>query len=819
MSATCTPFTPLAWQTVVDSHSNPAFIGQRKHTTWVRDQNRNFIDDEIERRFRPGDSVDVVVDLNRCLMPAEIERAVAGFGTVRHVGKLVTFVVLQGVRFVDLPRLAERPEVAMIEWRAPTYPEIDIASRAVQAHSSSAYAGLSAQDRNLTGQNVNIAIVDGGVDDRPASPFLSLTNVTFVAGFDATDPTDPGDGTRNPAQLTNLFHGSGMAAVALGRAAPGNMCRNPNDPAVQPNCAGIAPGAGLVDVKMYARDSMGNLVSNPEAALDWIGTHAATFAIRVVDYSSARCGDDDGTSAFAQQANFLAALGVVFVAANGNAPGNCTPSTPAGGRITKAPGSASLAIAVNASDDGDSILRTNDAVFPEHFVGPRSDWNFMNPNFAALKPDVTAPHGHATAGAFGINIAGATPVNGTSAAAAVVSGAAALLLERFPAMSAESVKQALLTSADTTRNTAFSNTTGTWDSALGAGLLNVGAAIENAIANAANPRFFNCKTPSASGVGQLCELRDGKPVWFNDTDITATTAPQVGHQTTIKAHVINDENAPATFQVSFGVYQFGVGSNQFIHIGTKVVTLMPHTDQWVDMDWTPAAVNHQCIQVSIASGADKDYSDNLTQRNFQVLPSQYTMRVENPLFVPARLDLVATSHRAGWVCTLSERTFVLDPFTDCARDVTITFDPPVGAAPGQQADCDVAVYATPDGGKERRAIGGVRVRTFVPRPCTAWGQVVDALGRPVASATVRVARVGMKGESAATRETVVTTNREGVFRVTIASGALHVIRVDRGGVGRGSLTLRPGCGLDMPRLVLTRDRLTAGPQPYIMAAD
>src|SRR4030095_4461498 len=158
----------------------------------------------------------------------------------------------------------------------------------------------------------------------------------------------------------------------------------------------------------------------------------------------------------------------------------------------------------------------------------------------------------------------------------------------------------------------------------------------------------------------------------------------------------NDENAPATFQVSFAVYQFGVGSNQFSHIGTKVVTLMPHTDQWVDMDWTPAAVNHQCIQVSIASGADNDYSDNLTQRNVQVLPSQYTVRVENPLFVPARLDLVATSHRAGWVCTLSERTFVLDPFTDCARDVTITFDPPVGAAPGQQADCDVAVYATPD---------------------------------------------------------------------------------------------------------------------------
>jgi hypothetical protein len=47
-----TAYTPLAWQGVVDGHANPAFNGQRKHLTWVRDQNRNFVDDEIEKRFK-----------------------------------------------------------------------------------------------------------------------------------------------------------------------------------------------------------------------------------------------------------------------------------------------------------------------------------------------------------------------------------------------------------------------------------------------------------------------------------------------------------------------------------------------------------------------------------------------------------------------------------------------------------------------------------------------------------------------------------------------------------------------------------------------
>ena len=61
-----TQYTPLSWQKRVVQHANSAVVGQRKHLTWVRDQNRNFIDDEIDRRFRPGDTVNIIVDLNKC---------------------------------------------------------------------------------------------------------------------------------------------------------------------------------------------------------------------------------------------------------------------------------------------------------------------------------------------------------------------------------------------------------------------------------------------------------------------------------------------------------------------------------------------------------------------------------------------------------------------------------------------------------------------------------------------------------------------------------------------------------------------------------
>jgi hypothetical protein len=232
------------------------------------------------------------------------------------------------------------------------------------------------------------------------------------------------------------------------------------------------------------------------------------------------------------------------------------------------------------------------------------------------------------------------------------------------------------------------------------------------------------------------------------------------------------------------------------------------------MDWKPEATNHQCIQVSLAYGLDADYTDNLTQRNFQVLPSQYTLRVENPLFVPAQMEVVAKSQRPGWQCRVSDKTFSLDPFKDCAREVTITFDPPLGSQPGQQADCDVSVYATPRGGKERKVIGGVTVRTYVPRPCHVWGEIVDARGRPVAKARVRIMRVISEGAKITKASSMagalsVVTNSDGVFSVPVAPGARHTFTVEKTDLGRGTLTLRPGCGLDLPRLVLSAKGLRA----------
>ena len=820
--ALATPYTPLHWQRKVDQHANPAFIGQRKHTTWIRDQNRNFIDDEIERRFKSGDRVDVILALNACATPAQIE-SFSSVGRVAHVGQLVSAIHLKGVRFDDLRVLAQRPEVAMVEWQAPFVPEIDIASRATEARTSAVYAAIeqSAEARGLTGAGVNIAFIGGGVDDGTTgdNPWFALPAGRFVAGVNFADPTDPRDGSRNPSDARwKVFpnggilpgHETTMAMLALGTgvAAAAGSCRSN---VVGANCRGIAPNAGIVDLRTCTRAGPNNNPTvncdpaNSAAAIDWIGTHARTpaFSIHIALLAFSVCGADDGTSVLAQQVNHLAAVGVVPVASYpsvGNENINCRPAgaaqAVAGDRLAKAPAAAAYAISVNGTDDKGTIDRADDTIWASHLDGPRADFNLMAPNLLALKPDLSAA-------ATNLSTAVSNGTQGTSPAAAIVAGLAALILQQVPTMTVDDVKELLRSSADASRNlNHFDPSTGAWQTDLGWGIANVGGALALAASRQTNVKFPTCRTPSTAGNGMPCSLTNGNPNWLNTADITTPLQPQVGVATTVTAQVRNDGNFAARVRVHFGNYTFGTGVAQFHDLGTVELTIPPQTTVPVDMAWTPGPVDHECIQVSIAYGGDSDYSDNLTQRNFSVKASLFDVRVENPFNVPARFEVVAQSQRRGWQCLPRQLNFDLDPFSACGRNVRIGFEAPPGTPPGQEARCDVAVYATPKG-QERRLIGGVSLGTYVPRPCRVVAQVVDAKGRPIHGAHVSFQRLAPKDAAAQSQDfgkdrhpvarVHARTARDGTFQTPLTPDVLQQLTI-RTPIGGGSVTLRPSCG-------------------------
>ncbi len=813
-------FTPLAWQQTVDKYfASTAIEGQRKHTNWVRDLDRTFIDDEIEKRFKPGSTVNVIVDLNTCLEARDIARLLDGYGRLTYIGKLVTFVMLDGVKFDSLPKLAALPEVAMVEWQPPLVYFNDVSSRSAQSRTSNTFSPNTAQNAGFTGAGVNVAVIDSGVDDAHET-FAGK----WVAGFDAsrfedtngngiddscepaplgngvcTDADDePGTGVTNAVDA--IGHGTHVAGIAVGGGAAGRVCSTPDDGSPT-NCAGMASGAGLVEVKI---DNFGS-AANAAEAIDWVGANAGTFNIASANMSFGYCVDDDGTSALSQQVNYMASLGVVPVVAHGNA-SNC--GLAPGSQIVQAPGSASFALTVGGTNDLDTVGRGDDLNYAQFLRGPRLDFNVATPNVVALKPDIAAPGENILSAQSG-TVSGYVSKSGTSMASPQVAGAAAVVVQARPGITPDSVKDLLKRNADTTLNVAqFAAVDPVWDNDLGAGMLNLWAAVN--AATATDPGFPTCVGPPSSS-GKPCALTPPLPFWNNTTDITTAAAPQVGVANTITAQVTNSGGVPAIIEVNFGVYVFGAGTSQFFHVGTQQVTVAAGATVAVNQPWTPAAANHQCVQVSIAYGQDTDFDNNVTQRNLQVAPSVWEIRVENPFMVPALMEIEAKSHRDGWKCQVKEARFVIDPINDCPKTVRVTYDAPRGSEPGEEADCEVAIFATPrKPGGERELIGGVTVRTFVPKQCRLIGEVVDEKGRPVPEAVVVF------------EDSKEVTDEQGAFIATITPYRLQKVLLHHPRGGEFELETRPVCGVGAMVFVVAEkgvrvihrkpDRVNPGPR-------
>ena len=764
-----TPFTPLEWQQRVEKHPDKAFEGQRKHTTWVRDRNRNFIDDIIDRRRGIVKQFDIIIDLNSFLKTDEIKKKFQDYGNIKYISKMITSVFLDIVKAQDLPIIAKMPEVAIIEIQHGFQPALDISARAVQSKATQtighSYHSKAAADVPLTGLGVTIAVIDTGVDDNQGKDGAhEQLEGKFVAGFDATkfddldhdgvddDGDELGGGFTNPDDdWFEPGHGTLVAGIALGKGVNGANCRTPSDAPSEPkNCAGVAPRAGLVDIKVCDRNNVEVPCSDSDIseALDWLGLNYDKFKPRVrvanmsLMYKSYKCKefekdcgviqeyDSDGTSLIPQQVNYLSALGIVIVTGHGNSSG----LVPASTKLTPSPGSASFAVTVSATYDNRTIIRSDDTIWTSGYLtGPRSDFEELMPNLLALKPDISAPGVYLMSPKKNSS-GGYVEERGTSLAAPHVSGAAAIILQAKPGMNPGDVKDALKRSADTSKNTAYNEDIDLkWDVALGSGMLNVWGAVHEPAST--DVGFPTCGGPPDSP-GRPCTLSGGLPHWNNYEDISTVAPPQVGVANEIQVEVENSGPNPATFLVNFGVYIFAVGNNQFYHIGTKQVTLVDGDATTVSHSWTPESSDHQCVQVSIDYGLDTNFGNNITQRNLSVSLSAYSVRVENPFALPATFRIEPKSSRNGWDCRVKDNNFKLHPYLDPPKIVQITFDPPKDAKVGERANCDVAVFAKPNGKEKEDLIGGVTVQTFVPKPCRIIGWIKDKWGKAIPGAEV-----------------------------------------------------------------------------------
>jgi serine protease AprX len=267
-------------------------------------------------------------------------------------------------------------------------------------------------DGGTDGSGVGIALVDSGVMTVPG-----LDDGQVVTGPDfSTDAAD-----RRVAGRDAFGHGTHLAGVITGRDG---------------DFSGVAPGARVISVKVADGDGLTSLL-RVLAGLDWVRRHAddAGARIRVVNLSLGVEQEKSGyiEDPLAYAAETLWKDGLVVVAAAGNNGAKRRLDIPAADPYLLAVGALDTAGTAGPGDDAVADFSSQDARRPPDVVAPGTGVVSLRVPGSAL--DLEFPAARVGTRFF--------RGSGTSQAAAVVSGLAALLLERRPGLSPDQVKALL----------------------------------------------------------------------------------------------------------------------------------------------------------------------------------------------------------------------------------------------------------------------------------------------------------------------------------------------------------------------------------------
>jgi serine protease AprX len=321
-----------------------------------------------------------------------------------------------------------------------------------------------------TGAGVTVAVLDTGI-----SNLADLGN-RVLARVDLTPEHDGYD---------RYGHGTHMAGIIASNSA---------------TYPGVAPGANLVSVKVAGANGATD-VSVVIAGLEWIVAHKTQYNIRIVNLSfgtDSRQPYSVDPLDFAVERTWFSGIFVVVSAGNAGS---------SAGTISK-PGDDPYVLTVGAADLKNTLAAGDDVVAPFSSVGPTQD-GFAKPDIVApgvtivsdLAPNSTVATAHPAAIVSGTYIKG----TGTSQAAAVVSGAAALVLQAAPTFDPNRLKAVLL---DTASKMGLSGS--------GTGLIDVASAVKAVMANKAIAPANAGFTPS-TGLGSLEASRGSLHVYADPT--------------------------------------------------------------------------------------------------------------------------------------------------------------------------------------------------------------------------------------------------------------------------------------------------------------
>lgn len=418
----------------------------------------------------PTAIVPVIVQLDQ--VHAQLQSQITALGgTITKELQIINAVVVE-VPAQQLPHLAQVDGVRWISLDAPvvtTSCDDCISAGGLQTLYNQAIGAdqLWNEPSNLRGEGIGIAVLDSGIQaNHPDLAGRVAAGVSTLFYYNAKD---------------YYGHGTYVAGLIGGDGATSDG-----------GYIGVAPESDLIDVKVTTFTGA-STESDVIAGLQWVYENREVHNIRIVNLSlNASEEQSYHTSPLSAACEVLWFNGIIVVTSAGNyGEGTIYP-----------PANDPFVITVGATDDMGTATIADDKIAPFSAYGTTVD--------GIAKPDLVAP-GRRIVGPLATNMALLTlfypnravgrshmRMSGTSAAAPMVSGAIALLLQQEPDLTPDQVKYRLQHTANRS-----------WDGYnaiyAGAGYLDIAAAVRGDTTESANTGLAISKllTTGPDGIGQL----------------------------------------------------------------------------------------------------------------------------------------------------------------------------------------------------------------------------------------------------------------------------------------------------------------------------
>jgi len=393
---------------------------------------------------------------------------IKGFAATLPTSKLSQLAQLPGVRWMSL----DAPVVQSA--CSNCIPSNNLQNKFVRAIG----ADKVWAQQGLQGQGIGVAVIDSGIN--------SQQDLYTSTGYNRIVASVRFNNGYNQSQYDGYGHGSHVAGVIGG-----------NGSSSQQNYVGVAPQVNIVNVKVGDDLNQGQgTASTVVQGLQWVLDNKSTYNIRVVNISlNNALAESYQTNPICAAAEILWFNKIVVVVSAGNQ----------GSGAIYPPANDPFVITVGAVDGKGSDSISDDVMATFSAYGTTSD-GFAKPDLVAPGKDIVGLMGNS-----GMGMSAAHPANivtynganyfrmsGTSAAAPVVAGAAALLVQSNPNLTPDQIKYRLM-------STANKSWAGYAANKAGAGYLDIYAAVSGGSTQSANTNIKISKllTSGSQPVGGL----------------------------------------------------------------------------------------------------------------------------------------------------------------------------------------------------------------------------------------------------------------------------------------------------------------------------